>query len=94
MAIVFPHHDQSFIQTIFGVGSRAPIIALSGAPKGSHCHYFPDGKLSIAEAAVRQGGHAVTATLRELARTPSDAGQARTGLRKAARQVDDKIELP
>jgi len=45
------------------------IVALSGAPKGSLYHYFPDGKLSIAEAAVRQGGETVTATLRELART-------------------------
>jgi TetR/AcrR family transcriptional regulator, lmrAB and yxaGH operons repressor len=45
------------------------IVTLSGAPKGSLYHYFPDGKLSIAEAAVRQGGETVTATLRELART-------------------------
>jgi TetR/AcrR family transcriptional regulator, lmrAB and yxaGH operons repressor len=45
------------------------IVALSGAPKGSLYHYFPEGKLSIAEAAVRQGGENVTATLRELARS-------------------------
>jgi TetR/AcrR family transcriptional repressor of lmrAB and yxaGH operons len=45
------------------------IVAMSGAPKGSLYHYFPDGKLSIAEAAVRQGGENVTATLRQLAKT-------------------------
>jgi TetR/AcrR family transcriptional regulator, lmrAB and yxaGH operons repressor len=45
------------------------IVELSGAPKGSLYHYFPDGKLSIAEAAVRQGGENVTATLRELAKS-------------------------
>jgi TetR/AcrR family transcriptional repressor of lmrAB and yxaGH operons len=45
------------------------IVALSGAPKGSLYHYFPDGKLSIAEAAVRQGGETVAATLRDLAKT-------------------------
>ena len=50
------------------------IVALSGAPKGSLYHYFPDGKLSIAEAAVRQGGEKVAATLHDLAknsRTPA-----------------------
>ena len=45
------------------------IVELSGAPKGSLYHYFPDGKLSIAEAAVRQGGETVAATLRDLAKT-------------------------
>ena len=45
------------------------IVALSGAPKGSLYHYFPDGKLSIAEAAVRQGGEVVAVTLRDLARS-------------------------
>jgi TetR/AcrR family transcriptional repressor of lmrAB and yxaGH operons len=51
------------------------IVELSGAPKGSLYHYFPDGKLSIAEAAVRQGGENVTATLHELARNNRTAGK-------------------
>jgi TetR/AcrR family transcriptional repressor of lmrAB and yxaGH operons len=43
------------------------IVKLSGAPKGSLYHYFPNGKLSIAEAAVRTAAHRVDATFRELA---------------------------
>ena len=49
------------------------IVAQSGAPKGSVYHYFPAGKLAIAEAAVRQAAVNVARTLNELAmehRTP------------------------
>jgi TetR/AcrR family transcriptional repressor of lmrAB and yxaGH operons len=50
------------------------IVEMSGAPKGSLYHYFPNGKLSIAEAAVRQGGLRAAATLEELSRdNPSPA---------------------
>ncbi len=51
------------------------IVALSGAPKGSLYHYFPDGKLSIAEAAVRQGGENVATTLRQLAKSNKSPGK-------------------
>lgn len=43
------------------------IVELSGAPKGSLYHYFPNGKLSIAEAAVRVAARSSTRTIEELA---------------------------
>lgn len=43
------------------------IVELSGAPKGSLYHYFPNGKLSIAEAAVRQAAKRSAGTIDELA---------------------------
>jgi len=42
------------------------IAELSGAPKGSLYHYFPDGKDQIGEAAVRFAGKGVIATLEKL----------------------------
>jgi TetR/AcrR family transcriptional repressor of lmrAB and yxaGH operons len=50
------------------------IVELSGAPKGSLYHYFPDGKASIAEAAVREAGRRVAATAAELAAEAANAG--------------------
>src|SRR4051812_25766766 len=43
------------------------IAEVSGAPKGSLYHYFPNGKEQIAEAAVRFAGAGVVATLEKLA---------------------------
>ena len=42
------------------------IAELSGAPKGSLYHYFPNGKDQIAEAAVRFAGAGLVATLEKL----------------------------
>jgi TetR/AcrR family transcriptional regulator, lmrAB and yxaGH operons repressor len=42
------------------------IAEVSGAPKGSLYHYFPEGKDQIAEAAVRFAGAGVVATLEKL----------------------------
>ncbi len=50
------------------------IVALSGAPKGSLYHYFPDGKLSIAEAAVTAAGQNLIATLEALGKNHKTAG--------------------
>lgn len=50
------------------------IVELSGAPKGSLYHYFPAGKSSIAEAAVRAAGRNVADTLNGLAEHHSTVG--------------------
>jgi TetR/AcrR family transcriptional repressor of lmrAB and yxaGH operons len=50
------------------------IVELSGAPKGSLYYYFPDGKASIAEAAVRFSSRNAGETLEKLAAQTSSAG--------------------
>lgn len=52
------------------------IVALSGAPKGSLYHYFPDGKTQIAEEAVTYAGARVTATLSGLMAETGDPAAA------------------
>jgi TetR/AcrR family transcriptional repressor of lmrAB and yxaGH operons len=49
------------------------IAEVSGAPKGSLYHYFPNGKDEIAEAAVRFAGAGVVATLEKLEREHNTA---------------------
>lgn len=44
------------------------IVDASGAPKGSLYHYFPEGKASIAVAAVEEAGRRVAETMAKLAR--------------------------
>ncbi|MDB5425287.1 MAG: transcriptional regulatory protein TetR family [Phenylobacterium sp.] len=44
------------------------IVDASGAPKGSLYHYFPEGKGSIAMAAVEEAGRRVAETMAKLAR--------------------------
>jgi TetR/AcrR family transcriptional repressor of lmrAB and yxaGH operons len=77
-----PKHRQAIVTaaaTLFrrqgysGTG-LADIVSRSGAPKGSVYHYFPGGKAAIAEAAVRQAGALVEATLARLAAEAPDAG--------------------
>lgn len=51
------------------------IVELSGAPKGSLYHYFPNGKLSIAEAAVRTAAANVSATYARLAAEHKSPGK-------------------
>jgi TetR/AcrR family transcriptional regulator, lmrAB and yxaGH operons repressor len=43
------------------------IVEISGAPKGSLYYYFPQGKASIATAAVEEAGRRVAATVAKLA---------------------------
>ncbi len=50
------------------------LVEASGSPKGSMYHYFPDGKPSIAVAAVEEAGRRVVETIEEIAaRTSSTA---------------------
>ncbi len=51
------------------------IVDLSGAPKGSLYHYFPNGKPSIAEAAVIEAGQRVEKTLKDIAATSGSTGE-------------------
>ena len=51
------------------------IVERSGAPKGSLYHYFPDGKVSIAVAAVEEAGRRVADTLRDLSEKTESAGE-------------------
>lgn len=51
------------------------IVDVSGAPKGSLYHYFPDGKSSIAVAAVEEAGRRVAATVKKLADECSSTGE-------------------
>ena len=50
------------------------IVDASGAPKGSLYHYFPEGKASIAVAAVEEAGRRVAATLQDLATKAGTTG--------------------
>ena len=50
------------------------IVELSGAPKGSVYYYFPEGKLSIAGAAVAQAGQRVADTLNQLCENSQNTG--------------------
>jgi TetR/AcrR family transcriptional repressor of lmrAB and yxaGH operons len=51
------------------------IVEVSGAPKGSLYHYFPEGKASIAVAAVEEAGRRVAVTVEELARECHSTGE-------------------
>jgi TetR/AcrR family transcriptional repressor of lmrAB and yxaGH operons len=51
------------------------IVDVSGAPKGSLYHYFPDGKSSIAVAAVEEAGRRVAATVAKLADECGSTGE-------------------
>lgn len=46
----------------------ADILELSGAPRGSVYHYFPDGKSAIGQAAIAEAGRRVVETIDKLAR--------------------------
>lgn len=51
------------------------IVDASGAPKGSLYHYFPQGKSSIAAAAVEEAGRRVAATVQRLAAECRSTGE-------------------
>jgi TetR/AcrR family transcriptional repressor of lmrAB and yxaGH operons len=51
------------------------IVEASGAPKGSLYHYFPDGKTSIAVAAVEEAGRRVAETMKTLAGETGSTGE-------------------
>jgi TetR/AcrR family transcriptional repressor of lmrAB and yxaGH operons len=50
----------------YAATGTSQILAVSGAPRGSLYHYFPQGKEQIGEAAVEYAGELVTTTLSRL----------------------------
>ncbi len=51
------------------------IVRTSGAPKGSLYYYFPEGKPSIAVAAVEEAGLRMATTMREIADSSRSASE-------------------
>lgn len=63
-----------FRQNGYSATGLNDIVAASGAPKGSVYHYFPDGKASIAAAAVTTAGERAASTLATIADKHSKLG--------------------
>jgi TetR/AcrR family transcriptional repressor of lmrAB and yxaGH operons len=63
-----------FRQNGYSATGLADIVKASGAPKGSVYHYFAGGKPAIGEAAVREAGRRILATVQELGAGASSAG--------------------
>jgi len=55
------------------------IVDASGAPKGSLYYYFPNGKASIAVAAVEEAGRRVAETMEKLGRETGSTGELLRG---------------
>lgn len=55
------------------------IVEASGAPKGSLYHYFPEGKVSIAVAAVEEAGRRVAKSMSEIADSSATTGHLLRG---------------
>src|SRR3981081_2244945 len=78
-----PRHRGALVRAAARVFRRKDLAAngineigeVSGAPKGSLYHYFPDGKDQIAEAAVRVAGAGVVATLEKLEKERDSASE-------------------
>jgi TetR/AcrR family transcriptional regulator, lmrAB and yxaGH operons repressor len=78
-----PKHRQPIIDAAVTLFRRqgysatglSDIVDASGAPKGSLYHYFPDGKPSIAVAAVEEAGRRVALTVAKLANEAASTGE-------------------
>ncbi|MBA3067585.1 MAG: TetR/AcrR family transcriptional regulator [Hyphomonas sp.] len=65
------------------------LVDASGAPKGSLYHYFPEGKPSIAAAAVEEAGRRVVQTVETLVRKSNSTSEL---LREHARLLAGWLE--
>jgi len=63
-----------FRQNGYAATSVNDIVDLSCAPKGSLYYYFPEGKPSIAVAAIDEAGRRTAVTLKELAEAADSPG--------------------
>jgi TetR/AcrR family transcriptional repressor of lmrAB and yxaGH operons len=68
-ALLFRRHG-------YAATGTSQILAVSGAPRGSLYHYFPQGKEQIGEAAVKYAGELVTTTLTRLIAQNATPGAA------------------
>lgn len=64
-----------FRQRGYGATGLNDLVEASGSPKGSMYHYFPQGKPSIAVAAVEEAGRRVAETIGDIAARTSSTGQ-------------------
>jgi len=72
-----------FRQNGYGATGVNDIVDQAGAPKGSLYYHFPQGKPSIAVAAIEEAGRRAATTLRDLAATsprPGDIVKAHAAL--------------
>jgi TetR/AcrR family transcriptional repressor of lmrAB and yxaGH operons len=60
----------------YAATGTSQILAVSGAPRGSLYHYFPQGKEQIGQAAVDYAGELVTSTLTRLIEQNATPGAA------------------
>lgn len=60
----------------YGATGLSEILAESGAPKGSLYYYFPQGKLQLAEEAVRYSGELINARVAQRLAEEADAAGA------------------
>lgn len=82
-----PKHRQPIINAAVALFRRRgysatglnDIVDESGAPKGSLYYYFPDGKSSIAVAAVKEAGRRVAETVAQLASETRSTGELLRG---------------
>lgn len=78
-----PKHREAIIEAAlrlfrrngYAASGMNDIVEASGAPKGSVYHYFPDGKASIAVAAIELAGRRAVATLSEFALEAQSGGE-------------------
>lgn len=79
-----PKHRQELIRSAavlfrrqgYAATGTSQILAVSGAPRGSLYHHFPQGKEQIGRAAVEYAGDLVTATLTRLIEQQPTPGAA------------------
>jgi TetR/AcrR family transcriptional repressor of lmrAB and yxaGH operons len=79
-----PKHREEIVRTAallfrrqgYAATGTKQIVAVSGAPKGSLYHYFPEGKEQIAQAAVEHAGDLVRSTLVRLLDQEPTPGEA------------------
>jgi AcrR family transcriptional regulator len=74
----------------FSATGVTEIVAMSGVPRGSLYHHFPDGKEQVAAGAIEQSGHAIVYALREMIK---EAGTLVEGIRQFCDYYIRELEI-